>query len=1120
MKSINFEFIRPHHEELAMLAGFAESYVHNDPSSALVKLRTFAEEFVRDLYFKLGLPEPVQSNLFDMTREISFKRSVPRVIQQKLDSLRVQGNKAAHGDKSSKSIAQWILKEAWDLSCWFYVAYCDGSQDKIPEYEEPAATATAEKESKQFLARLAEQEKQLQQILLELEETRKKADAADRAAANLEAAMANGQQVADSLHFNEAETRQRLIDSLLQAAGWKLGEAGTSSEEVGQEVEVPHQPTTTGKGYADYVLWGANGLPLAVIETKKTSKDANAGREQARLYADGLEKQSGQRPVIFYTNGFETYIWDDAVNETPRQIHGFYSRDSLEYLIFQRNNRKPLDEVAPDREIAGRMYQIETIRRVTERFSDGHRKALMVLATGTGKTRVAVSLCNLLLRAGWAKRILFLCDRRELRKQADNVFKEFLPSEPRIVVNSGTARDRDKRIYLATYPAMMKIYESFDVGFFDLIIADESHRSIYRRYRDLFLYFDSRQIGLTATPVHLVDRNTYHLFGCEVKDPTAHFDYKEATQHNPPYLAPFKVFKTDTKFQREGIKYSEMTQEQRQELEETEGDPQSVEFDAAQVDRQIFNKDTNREILRNLMEKGLRDETGSKPGKSIVFARNHRHAVLLQSLFNEMYPNLGGNFCRVIDNYDPRAEQLIDDFKGTGNNPGLTIAISVDMLDTGIDIPEVVNLVFAKPVRSYVKFWQMIGRGTRLCQDLFGPGEDKKEFYIFDHWRNFEYFEEDYRETDQAPPKSLLQRLFEARIELAEAALREQDAGTFDLAIELIRQDIADLPGDSLPVREKIREVQAAGQNERLKQFSAVTVNLLKSDIAPLMQWRDIKGQVEAYRFDLLTARMQIEKLRRSSKFDNLRNEAVNLIRQLPVNLNQVRPREALISEVKSDPYWQKAGVDEIESLRKDMRGIMQFANRSSATTPLPPKVIDVSEDVEQIKFQRHMPRLDGLQLVAYRRRVEEVLVEMIDGNSALQKIKAGRPVTSQEIEELCLLVSSLHPDVNLRELGIHYPEMADHLDIVIRTIIGMDAHEVNNRFDDFVHRHPMLTAKQLRFLSLLKNHLTRFGSIEIDRLYSPPFTTLDSEGIEGVFRDDSQVNELLDIISTFNPPE
>ena len=429
----------------------------------------------------------------------------------------------------------------------------------------------------------------------------------------------------------------------------------------------------------------------------------------------------GQRPVIFYTNGYDIWMWDDVLGYPPRKVFGYYSKDSLQYLVnFQRKARKPLNSLEPNATIVNRLYQIEAIKRVSERFTDGHRKALIVQATGTGKTRVAIALAELLIRAGWVKRVLFLCDRRELRKQAKNAFGDFL-SEPIRIVSSRVNQAASERIFLATYPAMQKVFQSFDVGFFDLIIADELHRSIYNVYGDMFHYFDCLQIGLTATPVDYVSRNTFSLFGCEGQLPTANYDLEQAVKEG--FLTPFEVFEHTTQFLREGIRLDILTKEQIQQLEEQGEDPAQYDFSSEQIDKIIYNKDTNRAILRNLMENGLRDVTGQLPGKSIIFARNHQHAVLMRQLFDEMYPQYGGRFCQVIDNYDPRAEQLIDDFKGDGNNSDLTIAISVDMLDTGIDIPEILNLVFAKPVRSPVKFWQMIGRGTRLKEDLFGPGQ-------------------------------------------------------------------------------------------------------------------------------------------------------------------------------------------------------------------------------------------------------------------------------------------------------------------------------------------------------------------------------------------------------------
>lgn len=1118
MKSINFEFLRPHRPELALLAGFAEAYAPADPVSSLVKLRTFAEEVVKELYLRFRLPVPPQANLYDLTREDSFRAVIPRVILNKLDSLCVQGNKAAHGEKCTTAAAHWILREAHEIAGWLLVAVYNGSQDDIPQYREPLTQPAtdddeARRERRQILARIAAQESQMQQVLAELERTRAQQNVA---AAEPERLCERAASAVQMLRFDESTTRRRLIDAALRAAGWDVAPDGGASEHVGQEVKIP---SPSGAGYADYVLWGENGLPLAVIEAKKTSEDATIGREQARIYANGLEKKYGRRPVIFYSNGFETFIWNDAANETPRLIHGFYSRDSLEYLIFQRENRRTLGDVSPDPDIAGRIYQREAIRRVTERFEGGRRRALIVLATGTGKTRVAVSLCKLLLEARWAKRILFLCDRRELRKQADQVFKEYLPAEPRVTVSADTARDRDKRIYLATYPAMMKIYETFDIGFFDLIIADESHRSIYNRYRDLFRYFDALQIGLTATPVRFVHRNTYQLFGCQDQDPTAHFGYEEATQSRPPFLVPFKVFVTTTQFQREGIKYSQMTREQREMLEEAEDDPAAIDYEAGQIDRQIFNKDTNRAILRNLMENGVRDGSLSRPGKSIIFARNHRHAVLLQELFDEMYPQYGGNFCRVIDNYDPRAEQLIDDFKGVGTNPNLTIAISVDMLDTGIDVPEVVNLVFAKPIKSYIKFWQMIGRGTRLCPDLFGPGCDKREFYIFDHWSNFEFFGENYEEAEPAAPKSLLERLFETRLALAEAALAAQSPESFDAAIEAIEQDIRLLPQNSIAVREKIRDLAFVSDPETLRTLAPATLARLRTTIAPLMQWRSIEGEQSAYEFDLLVAQLQADLLSDSaSGVERHRGRLIGEVRRLPINLNQVRARAAIIERVGAEEFWQAPRFGDLEEVRRQLRGLMQFAGAAPVSPP--PIVIDVAEVQSEIRSQHYIPQFEGLEMAAYRARVEEVLRRLMDDNIALRKIKAGLAVTPGDLQELCDLVAGLDPQVDLNRMRERLPDLSENLEIAIRSIIGMDAESVNSRFEEFIHRHPQLNSKQLRFLALLKNHLIKHGFIEIGQLFEAPFTTIDSVGIDGVFTESRQVDELLEILATFNSPK
>lgn len=1124
MRSINFEFLRPKWPELAGIGGFAEAYAHPDPVGAISKLRVFCEQVVEWIHHDQRLPKPFQANLNDLLNNQPFKDVVPEVVLSKLHALRMEGNNAAHGNKGDSTIALRLMREAYNVARWLHVSYAHGNVAECPEYSEPPEGGVEgfkhRREKRAILERIAAQEAQLQKLLSDLEAERSRADqavaTAEERQASLEAALQATQklQSVDPMAFNEEETRNYLIDQMLVDRGWNVGKRNSDTEEVKKEYPLFGQPTATGEGAADYVLMDDNGKPLAVIEAKRTSKNATEGRKQAELYANALEKKHGQRPVIFYTNGYDLWLWNDVASEPPRKIYGIYSKDSLQHMHFQRTAKKPVSKVSANPAIAGRMYQIEAVRRVVERFAEKKRRGLIVQATGTGKTRVAISLCDAMVKANWAKRILFLCDRRELRRQANNAFNEFLPSLPRTYVTGASAGNTTDRIFLSTYPAMMKVYQSFDTGFFDLIIADESHRSLYNRYRQLFEYFDCYQLGLTATPVDFVARNTFKMFECDEGDPTSNYDYATAVAQK--YLVPFEVDTHTTPFLRSGIKYSKMTPEQRRQLEEDEVLPQAIEFEQAEVDKIVYNKDTNRLILRNLMENGIR--VGSRLGKTIVFARSMKHARLMEELFNEMYPQYGGKFCQTIVSDDPRAESLIDDFKGDGTNPDLTVAISVDMLDTGVDVPECVNLVFAKPVYSFVKFWQMIGRGTRLCPDLFGPQLHKSHFQIFDHWGNFERFETDYKPAEPVRLKSLCERVFEARMKLAEAALEKQHNAGFEIATGLIVKQIADLPKGSIPIKERWHRVLSVSSADTVREFSAATKATLQQDIAPLMQWIDIAKFEEAYKFDRMIAQLQTELIRGGGKFDDLRDTVVNLVSSLRINLSQVKDKLEVIERVKSDEFWDEVSVGDLEEIRQQLRGIVQF-RRKDDVTKLDPVIIDVKEDESQIERKKHkvrLDKLDDLDMAAYRNRVNNVLQAIIDQNDTLRRIRLGQPVTENDLEDLCSLVLTQEPGLDLHNL-MDYFEQAESLDEAIREIIGMDADAVRERFTAFVQAHPNLASHQIKFLDLLQNHIAKFGSIKTDDLYEPPFTTLHSDSLDGLF-DEPLADELFEIIGSFQP--
>jgi type I restriction enzyme R subunit len=966
--------------------------------------------------------------------------------------------------------------------------------------------------AREALEKLRLAEARYEALLADLAEERKKRLEAEQVVAAThaenEAKKAEGEAVAATLAFDELTTRRRLIDQQLIDAGWDVGASGADTEQVRQEVKL-------GDGTrADYVLYGANGKPLAVVEAKKTAKDAQAGAEQARLYADALRGRHRPAPGHLLhqrprhlprgTTSSSTPVARSTAT-TPRTAWSTWSTSA------RTARRWPAS--SPTSTIADRMYQLEAVKRVGERFSSGFRKALLVQATGTGKTRVAVSLVDVLMRAGWAKRILFLCDRRELLRQADRVFKEHLPGEPRVVVSAATADQRDKRIYLATYPAMMKCYEDFDVGFFDLVIADESHRSIYKKYKALFWYFDALQIGLTATPVEFVGRDTFEHFGCPEGDPTSNFGFRDALSGK--YLAPFRVIAFTSQFRDTGFKYSTMDDAQKNALEEQDADPSAVEFEPGELDRLLFSRDTTRNVWRSLMDQGVRDATGSRVGKTIVFARNHLHALHLADVFAELYPQYGSTFCKIIDNQEPRAEQLIDDFKSPAND--LTIAISVDMLDTGLDVPEVVNLVFAKPVRSYVKFWQMIGRGTRLCRNLFGPGKDKTEFVIFDHWRNFQFFEEDYVEKQPAQPKSLLQHLFEARVALAAAALEQMDEDTFHRTIALIQHDVkATRTADSIEVRDRARELELLADMDRLAHFAAATQHDLLTIVGPLQHCRNIRGDEDAYRFDLLATRLQLELVRGgpdAPRVADLRGRVEEAVELLAKNQNPVKAHAEAIGQVRNKAYWATVKPPAVDVLRQDLRSIMkhQQALPSGRVSPLEYDVPD-----RDFAGEAYAPRLEGLELVAYTHRVEKVLREQLVANPTLQRLRDRQPVSEPELEALAKLVLQIDDKANVKHLIGYQPEPRRSLAAVFRGLVGLDEGAVERAFSEFVHKHQGLSPQQLRFLQLLKNHLSQYGTIELERLYEAPFTTLHADGVDGVFPDPDLAGEILAIVETF----
>jgi len=1116
MKSVNFEFLRSGNELLANLAGLAEAVLHIDPGSALTRLRSFAEELTKAIYKEELLPRMPQSTFYDLVKSPVFVDCVSKPLVHQINFLRIQGNDTAHGGEGELRNAQLALKTAHQLAMYMAIKYYGTAQASIPAFAEvkdpTAMLASLQKTVSSYERELNQQQEELQRVMekLEQERTRHLDKLEPPAKPDQQKRQQQSQQVADSLQWNEAKTRALLIDAMLVQAGWDI----SNPSQVGQEVDVDFPDNVSGKGRADYVLWGDNGQPLAVVEAKKSGNvSLQAGREQARMYADGFERMGLQRPVIFYSNGYETFIWDDTQYNTYRPVYGLYSKNSLEYLIYQRQYRIPtLEKHNPELSIADRPYQIEAIKTVAAHFQQQRRKALIIQATGTGKTRVAIALAELLLRTGWAKRVLFLCDRKELRVQADEAFKQNLPSEPRCVIGETNKVDQTARVYIATYPGMMNRFAQLDVGFFDLIIADESHRSIYNKYRDLFDYFDALQVGLTATPVKFISRNTFDMFDCETTDPTFEFGLDAAINNDPPYLVPFRVKDLTTDFLRDGIHYNDLSEEQQRQLEEDLGEEEARRTTIAGKDigRKIFSEATDRIILENLIDNGIRDETDSLVGKTIVFAQRQDHAEHLEKLFCTLYPQYGSKVCKVIHNAIPHVDTLIKEFKKPDND--FRIAISVDMLDTGIDVPEVVNLVFAKPVKSWVKFWQMIGRGTRLRPNLFGPGKHKTEFLIFDHYGNFDFFEQEYEEPQDTGGKSLLQTTFEARLELAQAALKHNHAAAFDTAIELLRADINDLPDSSVAVKRELRAVHQLQQGDQLQKFDAKTQHLLATTIAPLMSARVLRDK-HATALDKLIAGIERCLVEQASCFEDGKITLLEEIDKLAINIQAVRQKDALIAQVRSANFWQQPGIDKLENARQELRGIMKY--RKSGEGPLYNTPGTRTADGGVQEAERQIRIAGANEAMLYRRRLKGILDDMLAANPTLQKIHKGEAIAEAELQTLTSTILTSHPGVSLAVLNEFYGRTASELQLTVRELIGLDAHAIEAHFTRFLHAHPSLTAQQVRFMNLLKSYIAQHGSIQVEKLYEPPFDSISHEGIDGVFSPDD-VSDLIAVLKPF----
>lgn len=1135
----HFAYLRSEFPTVHEAAVKAEGMTLSDPRGAAFYARR-AVELAVNWAFKhdANLRLPYRDNISALIHEPSFIEVAGRTILTKAKLIIKLGNQAVHSERPIQPYdAVSALRELTHVTYWLARTYARSGVPDAPVFDRnnlPRPTAenveSAAAELKKMQEEPAAGDEKLSALLTDKTRLDDKLKALRAQVAKAKAANA---RIVVSHDYNEEETRDYFIDLLLKEAGWPLDQARD------REYEVSGMPNKTGVGFVDYVLWGDDGKPLAVVEAKRTRRDPRVGRHQAELYADCLEAECGQRPVIFYSNGYEHYIWDD-VTHPPRAVQGFYKKDELELMIRRRTGREALNADDVNRAIIDRPYQMRAIQRIAESFQDDNRrKALLVMATGTGKTRTVIALSDLLMRKNRAKRILFLADRVALVNQAVNAFKAHLPSAP--VVDLVKHRNEEGRVYVSTYPTMMGLIDGknddarkFGVGHFDLVVIDEAHRSVFRKYRAIFEYFDAYLVGLTATPREDIDRNTYSLFDLEEGAPTDAYGLDEAVAEG--YLAPPVPISVPLKFQREGIKYDELSDEEKEQwdaLDWSEDGEKPDEVAAEAVNRWLFNTDTVDKVIAQLMEDGIRVAGGDRLGKTIIFAKNQRHAEFIRERFDKNYPHYKGRFAQVITFKTEYAQNLIDRFSMAEHDPH--IAISVDMLDTGIDVPEVVNLVLFKLIRSKTKFWQMLGRGTRLCPDLFGPGNDKTEFRVFDYCRNLEYFSQEIEEKPGFSPMSLAERLFQLRLELIrsidarnEAPIENgiQEEGTpyagsalnerqirRNTATELLTIIRAMNP-DNFMVRAERKYVEKYAAEDSWQSIDDLMIGEVIEHIAPLPSARTDPDEM-AKRFDALCLDLQLCILKADKGFEKYSEQVVAIAEALieRCEVPAVKEQLPLLLRVVGEDYWQDVTVPMLEVLRLRVRALVKHIDKSGRGIVY----TDFEDELGEATVVS-VTEAGEKSLVKFREKTKTFLRDNLN-HVAINKLRMNKPLTATDLAELeRFFIEAGVADKDMLERAT---EQTHGLGMFVRSLIGLDKSAAQEVFSDFINGKK-LSADQLQFITLIIDYLTKRGNVPSEALYESPFTNAAPQGPEAIFTDEQidKIISILDRIETNTHPK
>ena len=1074
----NFDFLTsdPQFNTFSTVAVSAERILHIDPAACVLNCRRAMEFAVKWMYSVDGsLVLPYDDRLVSLMDNEDFRDIVGQDIWRRMKLIRTLGNNAAHtGKKISEEQAALCLENLFVFLD--FVAYCYGTEytertfDPALLKDEPAAPPPVDTEA----------EVKLEQLMAENAALREE----------LTARRAEQQQtyVPKPLDLSEYKTRKIYIDAMLLDAGW------TEGRDWLNEVELPGMPNKSEVGYADYVLYDDTHKPLAVIEAKRTCVDVSKGRQQAKLYADILERKYSRRPVIFLTNGFETRIDDGAYPE--RKVATIYSKRDLEKLFNLRTMRTSLKNVMVDKRIAGRYYQESAIKAVCDSFDRrNRRKALLVMATGSGKTRTVIALCDVLLNHGWVKNILFLADRNSLVTQAKRSFVNLLPDLS--VTNLCEEKDNyTAHCVFSTYQTMMNCIDAvkdeqgklFTCGHFDLVICDEAHRSIYNKYRDIFNYFDAPLVGLTATPKDEIDKNTYEVFELESGVPTYGYELAQAVKDG--FLVDFMSVETKLKFIEQGITYDELSDEDKAAYEDTFEDengelPEQISSSA--LNEWVFNEDTIKEVLHILMTNGLRIDYGEKLGKTIIFAKNHTHAEKIFEIFNREYPHLPG-YAKVIDNYMTYAQSAIDEFSDPKKLP--QIAISVDMLDTGIDVPEVLNLVFFKKVMSKAKFWQMIGRGTRLCPGLI-DGTDKNKFYIFDFCGNFEFFRMN-KGRPTANQMALQGAIFNLKAQMAyklqDLQFQTDDLIAFrkELVADMVRK-VRELNKENFAVRQHLKYVELYANPDNYAALSYEDTLIIKEELAPLIT--PDEDEPAAMRFDALMYGIELAYLV-GKKYTKARSDLFKKVSGIAgvANIPEIMAQAELIRKILHTDFLDNAGINEFENIRESLRGLVKYIQGGHPT-------YTTNFDDEILSMDWHESELENDDLKNYKAKAE-FYVRQHQDEAVIAKLKSNVPLN---FDDVAALEKILWSEVGTKE--DYEAEIGSKpLGEFVREIVGLDMKAAKEAFSMYLN-DTSLDSRQIYFVNQIVEYIVHNGLMkDLSVLQESPFT--DKGSVVDIFTD------------------